>query len=53
MNFSVAGLNLRDMFQMHTINLSVGSMGRVHRTIWDRYERWGNYGYLYSPGLRR
>jgi len=23
MNFSVAGLNLRDMFQMHTINLSV------------------------------
>jgi Cu(I)/Ag(I) efflux system membrane protein CusA/SilA len=23
MNFSIAGLNLRDMFQMHTINLSV------------------------------
>ena len=23
MNFSVAGVNLRDMFQMHTINLSV------------------------------
>jgi len=23
MNFSVAGINLRDMFQMHTINLSV------------------------------
>ena len=23
MNFSVAGLNFRDMFQMHTINLSV------------------------------
>ena len=23
MNFSVAGLNLRDMFQMHTVNLSV------------------------------
>ena len=23
MNFSVAGLNLRDMFQMHTINLSI------------------------------
>ncbi len=23
MNFSIAGINLRDMFQMHTINLSV------------------------------
>ena len=23
MNFSVAGMNIRDMFQMHTINLSV------------------------------
>lgn len=31
MNFSLAGVNMRDLFQMHTINLSVAVMGRLHR----------------------
>ena len=33
MNFSIAGENMRDLFQMHTINLSVGSLGRFYRLV--------------------
>ena len=51
MNFSVAGLNLRDMFQMHTNKSECGSVGWIHCPVWDCNKRWSNNGYLYSSGI--
>ncbi len=51
MNFSVAGINLRDTVPDAHNQSECGGLGRFHCPVRYCHKRRGYYGYLYSPGI--